>query len=469
MLGNTDIAMVMVSMKNNIVKGIIGNGLAQITLKVIRVMEQLLLIPFFLTAWGAAYYGEWITLSIIPSVLTFTNFGFGSAVSNSFVLAYTRGDKQKAADINKNGILVVGGSIVIGAIITAAILLGSSYFHFFENSIIPIHEAILAIALLMTGRLISFYHLLIDGYYRGARKAVLGGFLYAGCSAINLVVGLGVLYLEGGIVEYAFFQFLITILFTFVYFVIGRRLVDLKGYQGRYILSEIKQITSKGMGYMMDPVWQCIYFQGSTLVVRLTLGPEAVAAFNTIRTACRSVSQIFNVVNGSIFPELQYEYGQGNMNTVHRLFRLSILSSIFVGIIGTILLSLFGLDIYNWWTQSQLSVSSEVWNTFVASILFNAVWWTAMVAYPITNQPCHFALASILTACLSVVISYFMSQYWDLWGAALGTMLFELIMMLYILPDSCRLLGMKAIELLNNMIEDLLCLRNKLCKTIFYR
>lgn len=461
MLGNTDIAMVMVSMKNNIVKGIIGNGLAQITLKVIRVMEQLLLIPFFLTAWGAAYYGEWITLSIIPTVLTFTNFGFGSAVSNSFVLAYTGGDKQKAADINKNGILVVGGSILIGAILTAVILLGGSYFHAFENSIIPIHEAILAIALLMTGRLISFYHLLIEGYYRGARKAVLSGFLYAGCSAINLIVGFCVLYWEGGIVEYAFSQFLVTILFTIVFFEVGRKLVDLKGYQGRYILSDIKQITSKGMGYMMDPVWQSIYFQGTTFVVRLTLGPEAVAAFNTIRTACRSVSQIFNVVNGSIFPELQYEYGQGNMKTVHRLFRLSVLSSMLVGIIGTIFLSFFGLDIYNWWTQNQLSVSTEVWNTFVVSILFNAVWWTAMVAYPVTNKPYNFALASTITACLSVGISYVLSVYLGLSGAAMGTMLFELIMMIYVLPDSCSLLDMKIIELFTFLKEDSILIRKK--------
>lgn len=448
-------------MKTNIVKGIIGNGLAQITLKVIRVMEQLLLIPFFLTAWGAAYYGEWITLSIIPTVLTFTNFGFGSAVSNSFVLAYTGGNKQKAADINKNGILVVGGSVVVGAIITAAILLGTCYFHFFENSIIPINEAILAIGLLMTGRLISFYHLLIEGYYRGARKAVLSGFLYAGYFAINLIVGFCVLYWEGGIVEYAFSQFLITILFTIVYFVIGRRLVDLKGYQGNYIFSDIRQIASKGLGYMMDPVWQCIYFQGSTLVVRLTLGPEAVAAFNTIRTACRSVSQIFNVVNGSIFPELQYEYGQGNMKTVHRLFRLSVLSSILVGIIGTIFLSLFGLEIYNWWTQSQLSVTTEVWNTFVVSILFNAVWWTAMVAYPITNQPYHFAIASITTACLSVVICYILSIYLGLWGGALGIMLFELVMMLYVLPDSCRLLGMKTAGLFSHLKEDSIQIKKK--------
>lgn len=456
-------------MKDNIVKGIIGNGLAQITLKVIRVLEQLLLIPFFLTAWGAAYYGEWITLSIIPTVLAFSNFGFGSAVSNSFVLAYTGGDKQKAADINKNGILVVGGSIVVGAILTTAILLGGRSFHIFENSIIPINEAILAIALLMTGRLISFYHLLIEGYYRGARKAVLSGFLYAGCSAINLVVGFCVLYGEGGIVEYAFSQFFVTVAFTIVYFVIGRRLVNLKGYQGRYKLSNIKQITSKGMGYMMDPVWQCVYFQGTTFVVRLTLGPEAVAAFNTIRTACRSVSQIFNVVNGSIFPELQYEYGQGNMKTVHRLFRMSVLSSILAGFVGIIFLSLFGLDIYNWWTQSQLSVSSEVWNTFVVGILFNAVWWTAMVAYPITNKPYHFAVASTITACLSVGVSYVLSFYLGLWGAAIGVMLFEFFMMLYVLPDSCRLLGMKSIELLSNISEDFLYLRNKLCKTNFYR
>lgn len=448
-------------MKNKLVKGIIGNGLAQITLKVIRVLEQLLLIPFFLTAWGAAYYGEWVTLSIIPTVLAFTNFGFGSAVSNSFVLAYTGGDKQKAADINKNGILVVGGSIVVGGIITAVILLGGRSFHVFENSLIPIHEAILAIALLMTGRLISFYHLLIEGYYRGARKAVLSGFLYAGCSAINLIVGFCVLYWEGGIVEYTFSQFFVTVAFTIVYFVIGRRLVNLKGFQGRYILSEIKQIASKGMGYMMDPVWQCIYFQGTTFVVRLTLGPEAVAAFNTIRTACRSVSQIFSMVNGSIFPELQYEYGQGNMHTVHRLFRVSLLSSIMVGLIGTILLSLFGLDIYNWWTQSQLPVTTEVWNTFVVSILFNSVWWTAMVAYPITNQPFHFAIASITTACLSVVISYILSIYLGLRGAALGTMLFELVMMLYVLPDSCHLLGMKIIELFAYIKEDFTLMKRR--------
>ena len=452
-------------MKSNIAKGIIGNGLAQIVLKVIRILDQLLLVPFFLTAWGPEYYGEWITLSIIPTILGFTSFGFGTASSNSFVLAYTAGDKQKAANLNKSGILVIFCSIIAGGVLTLATLWSGKHFNLFEKSIIPATEAITAIALLMAGRLITFYHQHIEGFFRVKRKAAIGSFIYSGCSIVTLVTSFCVLYGGGKIVSYAISQFIISILFTIIFFIIGNKGIDLKGYKGVYTYSDIKQITSKGMGYMMEPVWQSIYFQGSTFVVRVVLGAESVAIFNTVRTACRSVSQIFNVINGSVFPELQYEYGKGNMQTVHRLFRLSILTSIIIGFAGTTLLMIFGLDIYNLWTKSILSVPHEVWYTFITSILFNAVWWTSMVAYPVTNKPYNFAIASTTTACVSVFASYFLAQHFGLWGAALGAALFEFIMMLYVLPDSCRLLGMKTRELFAHFKEDYTLLKKKFCKS----
>ena len=451
-------------MKSNIAKGIIGNGLAQIVLKVIRILDQLLLVPFFLTAWGAEYYGEWITLSIIPTILAYSNLGFGTAASNSFVLAYTAGNKQKAANLNKSGILVILGSIIVGGVLTIAILWGGKYFNLFEKSLIPANEATTAIALLMAGRLITFYHQHIEGYFRAERKAAQGSFIYSVHPAISLLAGFGALCGGCGIVGYAFSQFIVAVLFTIIFFIIGYKTIDLKGYKGVFTRSDIKQITSKGMGYMMDPVWQSIYFQGSTFVVRVTLGAEAVAIFNTVRTACRSVSQIFNVINGSVFPELQYEYGKGNIQTVHRLFRLSILTSIVVGIVGTALLMIFGLDIYNLWTQSILSVPNDVWYTFIISILFNAIWWTSMVAYSVTNKPYNFAIASTATACVSVVVSYFLAAHLGLWGAALGTALFEFIMMLYVLPDSCRLFGIKATDLFANLKEDFALIKKKFSK-----
>lgn len=451
-------------MKSNLAKGIIGNGLAQITIKVIRAIDQLLLVPFFLLYWDKCYYGEWLTLSIIPTMLGFSEFGVGTAAGNSFVLAYTNGDKQQSANIRKCGITIISFTILLGIIFTIIVLLICNYFNVFEKTLIPADEAIAAVSLLMLAKFSFYFNHLTEGCFRGARRAALGSFMYSGYSVMNIIAGLCALWGGCGVLGYAFSQFVVSILYTIIYWNIGTRLVDLQGYRGCLVITDIKKILVKGLGYMMNPIWNSLYFQGSTFVVRILLGAESVAAFNTMRTACRSVSQMFNVVNGSILPEMQYEYGKGNVSVVHRLFRISILISIFIGIIGTIFLCLFGLDIYNLWTQSVLPVSKEIWYTFVVGILFNGVWWTAIVAYSVTNKPYHFGVASIIAACLSLGMNYVLSIYLGLWGTVLGTVLFDVIMMIYILPDSCCLLGMKTIDIFIHIKDDYYLIKNKFIK-----
>ena len=451
-------------MKNNIVKGIIGNGLAQITMKVIHALDQLLLIPFFLTTWGATYYGEWVTLSIIPAVLGFSDLGIGSAASNSFVLAYVSGKKQQSANLRKSGLVIISGTILLGVILTIAFLFVVNQFDLFDKIVIPANDAIIAVILMMIAKLFTFYHHLIVGFFRAARKSVLGNFIHSGYFASNLLFGFIALLMECNVVGYAFSQLIVSMLFTALFMIVGNRAIELKEYKGHVIVSDIKIIISKGLGYMMNMVWQSIYFQGSTFVVRLTLGPESVAVFNTMRTACRSVSQIFNVINGSVYPELQYEYGMGNMYVVQRLFRTSILISFLIGIGGAILLSVFGIDIYNWWTQNSLLVSNEIWYIFIIGIVFNGVWWTCIVAYSVTNNPYNFSIPSTIVAIISVCLSYVLSEYFGLLGAVLGIVLFDVIMMFYVLPNSSKLLGLTTKDIFSQTSEDLKCLTKTILK-----
>ena len=42
----------------SIIKGILSNGLANVVQKLVRIADQLLLVPFFLTYWGAAMYAR---------------------------------------------------------------------------------------------------------------------------------------------------------------------------------------------------------------------------------------------------------------------------------------------------------------------------------------------------------------------------------------------------------------------------
>lgn len=267
-------------------------------------------------------------------------------------------------------------------------------------------------------------------------------------------------------VAYALSQLLVAVLFIVVYSLIGCQLVDLRGVKGVILKNDIKDIVQKGLGYMTTPVWQSIFFQGSTFVVRIALGAEAVAVFNTVRTVCRSVNQVFSIINASIFPDLQYEYGKGNLPLVQKYFRMAVLLSMVVGLLGTICLIVCGLDLYEWWTRSALSVPYEVWAVFMVGVLLNAVWWTSVVTYRMTNKPYHFAIASTITSILSVGVTYLFSLQFGLIGAAIGCTFFELVMAIYVLPDSCRNLQMRASDLFCNIKADANAIVSKVLGTL---
>lgn len=448
----------------SIIEGIISNGLANVVQKIVRIADQLFLVPFFLIHWGAAYYGEWLTFTIIPSVFAFSDLGFGSAVSNSFVLAYASGDKQKSADLRKSGFWIISLSVLFGLVLTALTMTVCDKMHLFDRTQIKANDAMFAVIFIMVARLLGFYTQLVEGFFRGARKAALGSFLGSGNYLINIVVGLVVLQLGYGVAAFAFSQMVIAVVYLIVYSIIGCRQIDLTGVEGRVLWSDIIDITKKGMGYLMTPIWQSVYFQGTTFVVRLTLGAEAVAVFNTVRTVCRSVNQFFSIINASIFPDLQYEYGRGNMVVVRKYFRAGVSLSMAIGFAGVVILMICGLNIYGWWTKSMLTVPTNVWYVFMFGVFMNAVWWTSVVAYRMTNQPYHFAVASTVTAFLSVGLTYFLSVYYGLIGAAIGCTFFELVMAFYVLPDSCNILGIRLIELVNN--RPLFEYVSKMCKKI---
>ncbi|MCF0190500.1 MAG: hypothetical protein HUJ96_04475 [Marinilabiliaceae bacterium] len=439
----------------SVTKGILQNSALLTIQKLVRVLDQLLLVPFFLTQWGAEYYGEWLTLTIIPSILAFSDLGVGTAAGNGFVLAYTKGDKQRAADISKCGLLIASVAVMLGMLITVGVLLSGDYFGLFDKSLIDAHEAMLAVSLLMASRLSGFFAQLIEGYFRAARKAPMAVLFHIGYGLLTICVSIIVLYAGCGVVGYSLSVLVAHIVYSFVYFIYGRSLVDFEKCRGVVRFAELKGLMLKGLGYLADPIWQAIYFQGSTFVVRIVLGPASVAMFNTVRTVCRSVNQLFSIVNFGVFPEMQYEYGRGNLPIVQRLFRVSILVSLVIALCGFVVLLFAGPYIYNLWTHNELIVPSDVWLVFMLGVVLNAIWWTAMVVYRVTNKPYHFAVVATIMASLSVGMSYILAGFFGLLGVALGALLFDVVMVLFVPNDACKLLSMSGCDLWTHFSQDL--------------
>lgn len=423
-------------------KNFLKNGIGTFVQKLVRILEQIVLVPFFISSWGAAYYGEWLTLTIIPATLAFSDFGLGSSAANKFILMYASGDKQGAANTSKCGIFIISLSVFFGIFISFISLFVLDYFNVFSKSLISREDAILSVLFLMIARIISFYQQLYEAYFRAARRASMGMNLASLYSLINILIGLLVLLIGKGVVVYALTNLVVALLFNPFYIWKAKQVLGLhKEYSGKIIRSEIKNIATNGLGYLLSPIWQSLYFEGTTFIVRVSLGPIAVTIFNTVRVVTRSVNQVYSMVGGSAFPEFQYEVGLKNMAKARKIFRLTFVLTIILAIFGMIFLYLFGPWFYEIWTQKALNPPATMWNFFIIGIAFNAIWCTSIMTFLAFNLPYKFTIAGLIASVISLICTYFLANSFGLTGVAIGSVILDFILALYVLPVSCKILG----------------------------
>lgn len=423
-------------------KNIALNGIASIASKTVRIADQLLLVPFFLSAWGASYYGEWLTLTTLPSILGFLDLGFGTSAGNAFILAYSGGNYQQAANIYKTGFRVITCAVLLCVTASIVVMLAIDQSGLLSKSLIQPEDAVWAFVLLTASRITGFYNQLYEAMYRCKHRAATSTNYLTIEGLARVGVGIGVLTMGYGVVAFALGNLIVAVVFNIVYALLGLRVLGPLP-QGVYDKSIAASVCKKGLGYMGSPVWQAIYFQGTTFVVRFVLGAETVAIFNTVRTLCRSINQMFSIVYASILPELQVAYGGGDMAKCRKIFTYSMRMVMLVAFVGILFLFAFGRPLYAWWTHGQLCVPTAVWYVFMASIAFNAIWWTASCIFYVINEPYRFAIYGVTSAVASILLSYLLAVLWGLNGVAVGYSMMDVLMVVLVLPYACRCLGIR--------------------------
>jgi O-antigen/teichoic acid export membrane protein len=441
-------------------KRFLRNGLAAVLQKGVRILDQLLLVPFFLSAWGPAYYGEWLTLMVIPTVMGFSDMGFGTAAANGLILRYASGDRQGAADFAASGFRAIHMVVTIGLLASLCLVMFGGYSGLLSGSLIPQPDALLAVALMAAARIIAFYQQLCEAYFNAARRADISINLQTGFAILSLVFSIIVLTNSGDLLIFACVHFAWTTTFTAAYALLARRTLQLHRSNSGIVRSEdLRVIWQKGLGYLLSPVWQAIFFQGTTLAVRTVLGPVAVTIFNTVRTVTRATNQIYSMVISATLSELQYEIGIGNFDRARRIFRVGLAMILTIAVAGMLTLSLGGEWLYGIWTHKSLNPPTSMWYIFIAGIGFNAVWWPASFIFQAMNRPYDFAIAGVICAIISVALSYALAHSNGLVGAAAGTVAMDVLLFLYLLPRGCRLLGQKMSRLPQDIWTDILHIR----------
>lgn len=444
-------------------KRIISNGFASLLQKIIKVAEQLLLIPFFIKFWGTEYYGEWLTLTIIPQFLAISDFGFGTATANTFLLKYVSGEKIQAAITVKTGIKVLTFAILIIIILSGVTLSILTALGILSHSIINSNEVIISIMILLTARILTFYNGIFEAYYRAARKAHQSIFLQSIYSLILIIFGLIILFFGGKVVSYSLSVFIATIIFNPIYIWIAIKELKFKEYKlAKFDKNLAKELFNKGLGYFLSPIWQAIYFQGTTFVIRILLGATAVTIFNTMRTLVRSSSQIFGFIITSIYPEFQFEVGKNNLNRIKKLFLTMLTLNILIGIFSVLFLLTFGLDVYSLWTQNKINLDYKIWSIFISSIMFYAIWFTYSFIFEAYNKPYELTISGLITAIISVITVYLLVNKFGIIGGAFGMLTFDVLMVIILLKRSHSYLKITISDFTKQLSEATKLIKSKI-------
>lgn len=430
-----------------------------------NVLIRLVQVPLLLSFLGTEDYGRWLVLSSLPSWLTLANLGFGSVASNEMTMAVASGEISRARSLFSTAFGLILAIGLGGFLLSLSLVPIVPWEKILKVSDIRHSELSYAVIWLVMAVLVSFSAELYGGRFRAAKRAHVGMMLSGFKPWISLLLLFVALNYSTRFDVIAAATFFSVILHLVVLSFLSRRaLPEVRFSFGEIERKWFKDLFRKGVAFQAFPLGNALLFQGNLLVVQAILGPAAVAVFGTARTLIRSVNQVIGLINNAIWPELSYLFGKGDMHQVARLHRLGVGLSIGVATAGVLALGLAGPDLYNFWVGKAIILPRHLLLFFLLPIPFNALWITSSVVHSACNRHEGLAKRFLLATLLSLVFCIVLSYYQGIEGAALSTLVADVVLIPYVFARSLKLTNDSWKSFIPGMAGEMLSLSGYLKK-----
>ncbi|RYG53320.1 MAG: lipopolysaccharide biosynthesis protein, partial [Chitinophagaceae bacterium] len=421
-------------------KSLLKNTAAGLWSKGSSIFFRLIQVPLLLSFLGVDDFGRWLVIYSLPSWLTLANMGFGSVASNEMSMAASAKDFQRAREVFSTVLAIV---VLIGLI--GSVLLVSGAFFIPWNTILKdtvtrSGEFSRAIIFLGLTVFVSFSFEAFGGRFRAAHKAHVSVLVASFLPWINLLGMFISLQFSKRFDHLAFSQLVSTAVFFLVYQWMSWRVMPELSFSLKAIkLKGSSHLFRKGLAFQAFPLGNALIFQGNIFIVQLILGPAAVTVFGTVRTLVRTVNQVMEMINQAIWPEMSHFFGVNDFTRAAKLHRIAVGLSVSLSILGVIGLLFLGKPIYTFWVGKEIALPHNLLFLFLFSIPFNSLWLTSSVVHMASNKHEGLAVRYLIGTVISALACGILSYWLGLEGAAISTIIVDLILIPYVVRKSMQL------------------------------
>lgn len=410
---------------------------------VINLGWQLVAVPFFLWAWGAERYGEWVTLYATVAYFTLVDAGWTMYVTNRLTASYgvnARAEFQR--------VLETAVSLYV-LVVTALTLSGAAVLAFAPvDRWLAFHRmtggaASLVAVLLLCQLMASIVQGLLIGIYRTVGEFARGQWMANLDQALTAALTIMALSLRWDPTGVAAIQIVPVAVVTAVV------LLDLRRRHGwlRVRVSNVdwslaRSFVTPSLLFAAIQVSLAVTVQASVLVVNAVLGATAVAVFATVRTMANVNRHVVNVVSHAAAPELTRLDAQHARPQLQIAHRLMVKTSLAGTAAVAMALHFCGRDVVAAWTRGRIVPSSALVDALLAFTVVQAVWVTSSFFPLAFNRHRTVAAGYVASSVLGLGLAIVLIRPMGLVGMPVALLCADLATCAWFVPTHvCRLVG----------------------------
>jgi hypothetical protein len=366
---------------------------ASVCAQMFVIFGQILAVPVYVNAWPVQVYASWILFIGIANIAASLDFGLSGTTAVEMIRTRATGDLPTYLWWRRFSIFGLWAILFAIATICVLFLYFSSGPPFgFDGWEILFFAASYSATLLVFNTYGNFLK------SAGANSASL----WAGAVAIALEALIPpLIVLNGGTIHEAAIALCSTRLLATIGLIWLEKSITNNHTQAPSFpgTRAIRVVIRKCVATFALPACMLALLQLPLFVIAAKLGPEALVIFATSRTLCRIVLQATFTYPRVALPELTSEFSLGNFERVKVIVRRFALV-IWVGsALGTACVLLFGLTVYNFWTNAQITVTWVIFAGIALSVFFHGYWYTcvSMLAAINRHEPAVACLAAATT------------------------------------------------------------------------
>lgn len=419
------------SMRERIIRTFGADALGQL----LNIGIRLLLVPLFLSTWGAESYGEWLILTALAAWFSLGDFGAQLYFINRLTEDWVSGRKEVFQRVYSTGLFLflVFSSLLLGL----AVLLLSAipdtiwlYFNTIDN------DLAFKILLLMALRFsVSLPVGLLLGLYRAiglqATSVMYANFILI----IQFLFTILALLNNGGMLLLACLEVLpLVILIPILVCDLRKRMPSefrLIGFS-KVDRSIIITAISPSFNFLALQLSTALTIQGSILVFAKTLGPIEVATFSSMRIVANVMSRFIGLISNASWPEITRLASLNDNQRLSKLFRIVLIIILFFGLGYLVLIVNFGETIFRWWLSGNLPYDSAAMFLLGVQVVLSLILTWGGNLLMATNRHEGYSRWYILFNSISLLSAYLGSLKYGMLGGIISLFAVQYFPMLFI-------------------------------------